>query len=125
MLDIREQRGIRARPNINYGMPYGPGSVVNQLYQISLQLSEAIRKKYREEKWMLWIAFQKYHTRALNEAKNIDEELPIPGPESFPDWYFENPIFDDISDDMMIEVIQPVIDRLEKRLFAKGLSIHG
>jgi len=123
MLERNAQSGNRQ--NVNYGMPYGPGSVVNQLYQISIQLSDAIRKKHREDKWMLWISFQKYHTRALNEAKNTDEELPIPGIENFPDWYLDDQLMDDISDDMIIEVVQPVIDRLEQRLFAKGLSIHG
>lgn len=123
MPDESVQRGFKS--SINYGTPFGPGAVINQLYHISLQLTNAINKKNQEDKWMLWMSFQKYHTRALKSAKNMDEELPIPSVDEFPDWYFEDDFAIDISDDMMTAVVQPVIDKIEKKLFQKGLNIHG
>ncbi len=122
MLGAREQREIRILPS---NVPYGPGSIINQLYHTSMQLLDAINKHNDQGKWALWIAFQKLYARALKSARNIDEELPIPDDDTLPDYFLESDFFDDISDEMMLDIVQPVIDRIEKKLFKKALSIHG
>jgi hypothetical protein len=117
----RESNNRNNGPAVGY--PFGPGSIVNQLYQCCLELRRAIRRKNSDEKWKLWRAFQRYYVRALLNAKNINEELPLPGQEWFPDAYLMDPIQDDISDDAMDEVAQIVIDWIEKKMRQKGLSM--
>ena len=81
-----------------------------------------MKNRNREEKWRLWKRFQIHYVRALHNAKNANEELPLPDESYFPNSFLDDLGQDQVSDTQIEEIIQLVVDAIEKRLKKKGLD---